>query len=302
MTDLKVYDRIILRYPTAVDLSYKDFLNTYGGRFITEHHADVIGELRVLEQGVLNPIRIHLERRNAPKILSQSCGIIGVTDEIRRIYLDISGGGKPSTVIPNGIAVKSVPFSGFQSFTQDPLKLLFVSSTFYAGHGLDRLLRGLSEYRGNHTISLTLVGKIYRREEIELLQSLNNPKVKLIRHEQLDGEELDRVFSQANLAVSTLALFRDGITQACPLKTREYMARGLPFIYSYEDMDLEKDLEFLLKIPANDGAVQIDDLFKFVSTLSHLNDPAQKLRQYAEIKMDWSVKMEKMYDFAYSII
>lgn len=300
MTDLKVYDRIILRYPTAVDISFKDFINAYNGRFITEHHADVIGELRVLEQGVLNPIRIFLENRNAPKVLSKSCGIIGVTEEIRQIYLEKCVGEKASTTIPNGIDVDSIPFSKFQQLNQLFLNLLFVSTTFYAAHGLDRLLKGLIQYRGHKTINLTLVGKIYRGEELGLLKSINNSKVIIKYHDRLYGEELDVIFSQAHLAVSTLALFRDGLSQASPLKTREYTARGLPFIYAYDDMDLNENLDFCYKIPINTEPVNIEDIVHFSEKKCSQHNVAKTMRDYATEKMDWSHKMKKMYNFAIS--
>lgn len=302
LTDLSGYDRIILRYPTSVDLRFQGFLEKYGGRFISEHHADVIGELKVLEKGVLNPLRIRLERKNASKILAQSSGIIGVTEEIRNIYVEVAGKEKPSAVIPNGIDVESVPFSEYLPYDQGQLNLLFVSSTFYPSHGLDRLLRGLQDYKGHYPISLTLVGDIYRREERTLLRSLNDQKVKVTRHKQLSRDELNRVFSQTHLAVSTLALFRGGLKQGCPLKTREYMARGLPFIYSYDDLDLNEDLKFYLKIPANNDAVNIDDLFHFAVSLSDSNTSPRQMRQYAENTLDWTIKMREMHTFALSTL
>lgn len=300
--DLEPYKRIVLRYPTSIDLDYREFLNKWGGRFLTEHHANVIRELRILEKGILNPVRIFLEKRNAPKILKHTCGLIGVTEEIRRIYEETSGGGIPSTVISNGIDVKSIPFSGYLPFDESKIHLLYVSNTFYPGHGLDLLLRGLLEYNGNCTIQVSLVGGIYRKEEIELIEQLKRTKIRLILYKQLRGENLEQIFRSAHIAVSALAAFRDGLRQACPLKTREYIARGIPFVYAYEDTDLVDQLDFCLRLPPQDSPVDITEIISFLEKVSGTAGTSKQMRDYAEKNLDWKEKLEQMVKFVHSTL
>ncbi|QDJ50203.1 glycosyltransferase family 4 protein [Bordetella hinzii] len=57
-------------------------------------------------------------------------------------------------------------------------------------------------------------------------------------HGGLYGEELAQRYAQTDVALGTLALHRKGMRQAAPLKTREYLAYGLPVIAGYEDADL----------------------------------------------------------------
>ena len=56
--------------------------------------------------------------------------------------------------------------------------------------------------------------------------------------------------ASCDLAISTLALHRKDMQEACSLKTRECLAYGLPLVLPYRDSDLERlDCDFLLKIP-----------------------------------------------------
>jgi hypothetical protein len=65
----------------------------------------------------------------------------------------------------------------------------------------------------------------------------------------LNIKEAQNIASNANVAISTLALHRTVMTEACPLKTRFYLAMGLPVILGYDDTDLmEKQPDFLLNI------------------------------------------------------
>ena len=79
----------------------------------------------------------------------------------------------------------------------------------------------------------------------------------LTLHGYLGSEDYRKVMANCDLAISTLALYRKGMEEACPLKTRECLAYGLPMVLPYVDTDL-KDLnvDFLLKIPNKEDNIQ----------------------------------------------
>jgi hypothetical protein len=63
--------------------------------------------------------------------------------------------------------------------------------------------------------------------------------------------------ADCDLAISTLALHRKGMKEACPLKTRECLAYGLPMVLPYVDTDLKDlDADSLLKIPNKEDNIQ----------------------------------------------
>jgi hypothetical protein len=57
------------------------------------------------------------------------------------------------------------------------------------------------------------------------------------------------VLRNATIGIGTLALHRKNMEEACPLKTREYLANGLPVLIAYKDSDLSGKEEFVCQIP-----------------------------------------------------
>ena len=296
--DLTPYDRIILRYPSSIDLSYRGFFRKYKDKIITEHNSIMKTELKTLEVGWLNPLRIFLEHINSPKLLSEAAGIIGVTDEIRRFQLGLIKQTKPSTVISNGIDVEGIKFTKFKRFDNETLNMIFVSNTFYPWHGLDRLLEGLMEYEGDININLFLIGEIYRDEELRMINNMKRGKINIHALGKHQGDKLDHYYMNSNVAVSSLALFRINLNEACVLKTREYIARGIPFVYAYEDVDIPEDCRFALKFRDCDEPIDIQKLIGFVKDVSNRDHLSEKMREYASGNLDWKYKVTEMYKFA----
>lgn len=299
--DLSDYDRIILRYPGAFDLAYKGFFEKYTNKIITEHHSIVETEIKALEVGRLNSLRILLDRKNAPKVLSYALGIIGVTEEIRQKQLEIAGQDKPSTVVSNSLDVESVKLTKFIPFDGRSLNMITVSTTFYPWQGLDRLVQAMETYNGDTDLNLSLAGNFEGSSGQKMIEELNLKRGTIQVLGEAYGEKLDEYFSKAHLAVSTLALHRKALADACPLKTREYVARGIPFIYAYNDVDIQGDPEFALKFPSSDDPLDMNQIIEFVRTFSGKEKLSERMREYASEHLDCKIKVKKMVEFAVSI-
>ena len=296
--NLNKYDYIILRYANA-DKSGIDFVNTYN--IITEHHTDEISEylskLNTKLSNVLRinqKIRLNLERKYGAAILQGCKGLIAVTDEIRKVELNRIHSKIPSIIIPNGINVKSIKFTGFKRFDGKNLDIAIVANHLSPWHGLDRFINALNHYKNDVNILLHIIGNINMTD----LKNITSNFKRIKFYGSKTGAELDDILSKMQLAISTLGLFRKKMKEACSLKTREYTARGLPFILAYNDPDLDhvnKNLKFYLLLENNDSPIDIKKVINFVYQLN--NDPKMKdisnyMRQYAFEHMDWKVKMK----------
>ena len=72
----------------------------------------------------------------------------------------------------------------------------------------------------------------------------------------LTTAEYREILAQCDLGLGTLALYRKGMTEASPLKVREYLAYGLPTVIGYEDTDfVGAEPWFLERLPNSDWAV-----------------------------------------------
>ena len=100
-------------------------------------------------------------------------------------------------------------------------------------HGYERIIRGIADYYrkgGGRSISFTLVGEggelSYYKELTSKLE-LNNYihfKGKMV------GEELNAEFDNSDIGVESFGFYKIDISTSSSLKSREYLARGLPYI------------------------------------------------------------------------
>lgn len=304
--DFSNYDKIVLRY-TGADPSYNEFVKNYS--VITEHHTNILSEMRAKTKAdfswvekQIKKIRFFMEQRYGPNLISKCSGLIGVTNEIRKMELDRSKADIPSTAISNGINVESITPTGFKHFDGNSLNLAFVAAHISQSrtpwHGVDRLVRGITRYKGNVSINLHLIG------QCELKTPKNIGKHRIFSHGVKSHQEYDTLMSQMNLGVSALAQHRIGLTQACSLKTREYLARGLPFLLGYDDPDFDvQNNSWLFQAPPNDEPIEFDKLVEHCNLLRSQSEKSivESMRNHAKKNVDWRVKINEMWAFLESL-
>lgn len=295
--DLEKYDRIVLRHLKGGHLSYRSFFGRYPGKVLSEHHTKETTELSVERSGLCSLLG---ESLLTPRVLAHCIGIIGVTDEIRDYQCRRLNRPIPSETISNGVTVDVERQTGFQRFDGRHLTLVFVAARFRPWHGLDRLVNSLRHYHGPVFITVKLVGEVGGSDLIQI-QRLSNPNTQIEIVSARNGDELDAFVARANLAISSLALDRSGLTQGCVLKTRQYMANGIPFFYGYQDCDIEPGFDLALRINTAEGVFDLEPIINFATEVSCLQDVSERMRLYAHTRMDWKCKIRQMYDFATGI-
>jgi glycosyltransferase involved in cell wall biosynthesis len=303
--DLPAYDAVVLRYPGAADLTLDGFLARHGRRLVSEHHTDQLAELRLLATSPAGWAKLALEQMRGRRFLAGVRGIVAVTEELRRLQLarcPLPVTSTPaSTVIANGIDVAGTAVSGFVPADGRTLVLVFSAARFWPWQGLDRLLAGMAAYRGPLRLVLHLLGEVEPGDLVAItrLRQSAGERIAIHAHGVLDAAASEPIYRQANLAISTLALQRKAMTAACPLKTREYVARGLPLVYAYDDPDLAADHPGWLRLPSGEAPLAIEELAAFAGRLA---GPAghglvDGLRAYAERHLDWQGKLARLCDF-----
>jgi len=230
-------------------------------------------------------------------IRKYSDAIVGVTDEITQYELYRSGTiNKPHITIGNGCNVDSIPLREPPHFSSNNLNLLCVTSVD-SRHGLDRLIRGLALYRGPTTVTLHIAGEgpelpnlksIVR--ELEILDMVKF-------HGYMTGKPLESLFDTCHLAVGSLGMHRQGLTQGSILKSREYIARGIPYVIACADPDVPDDFPYTHRVLPDESPVSIEAVIDFAQIISGDPEHPQKMRAYAMEHLDWSVKMNRLKKF-----
>jgi hypothetical protein len=180
----------------------------------------------------LNLFEASLERYIGHKVLERAVGIIGVTPEIVEYELSRLTNPKPAYCYPNGIDL------GRYRIVQDRRKgipkFIFVASFDAPWHGVDLLLKELG--RTKNSFELHLVGDIS-------LKTYSDDN-RFVYHGLQDERYIDDLVSKCDVGLGSFALFRKHMTQACPLKIRQYLAMGLPVFSGHIDSGLPVNFPF----------------------------------------------------------
>lgn len=140
--------------------------------------------------------------------------------------------GIPCIKTMNGILVDEIKIRHPQK-NNGEIHIIAVSS-MEKWHGYERAIEGLHRYYSandtNETIILDLVGE--GPEKNKYLQLIEQYKLsdKVIMHGFKTGSDLDLLYNFADIALGTLSAYRIGLKSTSALKTREYLAKGIPMI------------------------------------------------------------------------
>lgn len=297
--DLSKYDAIIIRYPRPVSYDWKVFTDKYKNKLLTEHHAIALPETiqKITFGNILNFIQEYI---NSRFLKNHLIGLIGVTDEISIEESKTNSSLKTQT-ISNGINVADVTFTKYIPFNKKKLIMTMIASEYAPWQGLDRLLNSLLIYNNINKINIiiNIVGQQISTSDSKLIQMINDTKenitINLLGIKR--GKELDEIMARSTLAIGSLAIYRQKLKEACALKVREYLARGIPFVYTAIDPDIPRDCRFALELPNDETSIEFEDIINFAIQTSNISDLANEIRAFAYKTVDWKIKVNEMYTF-----
>ena len=199
--------------------------------------------------------------------------------------------------ISNGIDFERIKLKSAKSQSPNRINLLGVAEIHY-WHGFDRLIKGLADYYKSVQIETEVFFDIVGggvQNELDMLKNLTrelNLENYVTFYNESSGEELDAFFEKADFGVASLGRHRSGISKIKTLKTREYAARGIPFIYSETDDDFD-NMPYIIKAPADESPIDINKIVEFYKSLKI--SPAE-IRLTIEDTLSWRIQMQKVID------
>jgi len=206
--------------------------------------------------------------------------------------------GAKTIRISNGVDLRTTPKKRNKLSIDDVFNLIGVANVSH-WHGFDRVIYGIARYYAKHGTSAQpevffhIVGVGKNLIELQnLARSLGVGKY-VIFHGTKVSDELDRLFDMSHVAVGSLGNHRKGLKESSDLKTREYCARGIPFVISYEDEDFSDGFPYMLKVEATDEPIDINSVINFYRNVFHM-DYINEMRKYAEERLSWDVKLKPL--------
>lgn len=213
-------DLIVLRYAPNDPFRARATRNL-DAAVVSLHHTLELEEMK------LNGARVRVlaERRWGNRALRSADHIAGVTREIADYELRRCRRVKDEAFIyPNGADMTNAPH-GVVPRASVP-EIVFVADNFQPWQGLDRLLTNLPET----AFHLHLVGEL----PLSLRDMAHDSRIKCWG--RLPRRELEQLLGSASVGLSSFALDRKNMREACTLKVREYLSSGLAVYSGHADV------------------------------------------------------------------
>lgn len=221
----------------------------------------------------------------AARLYSEAKGLVGVTDEITTFYT--SKYPINAITVANGYDVLNTNASIQTESQTDRPQMIFVGSPGLEWHGIDKLCelaKALPE------VDIHLVGPIMNEDGLPS---------NLVQHGFLDSASLASLYARMDIGIGTLALHRKNMSEASPLKVREYCAYGLPVIIAYKDTDLSGQ-DFILEIDNDDSTIS-NNIEKIKDFIAKWHRRKVK-REIVMPLIDYGEKEKKRLDFMQEVM
>jgi glycosyltransferase involved in cell wall biosynthesis len=207
--------------------------------------------------------------------------------------------GQKTIKISNGIDFNSVKLKKESNHPANELHMIGVAE-IHRWHGFDRVIKGLADYYSkpkNIKVYFHIIGYFFspvERDEITQIIKENHLEQYVILYGKKHGNELDEVFDRCDFGIGSLGRHRVGIDNIKTLKNREYAARGIPFAFSETDTDFDRQ-PYILKMPANESAICIEDIINFYQQLTIT---PQQIRDSIQ-HLSWKNQMKRVIEVVY---
>jgi glycosyltransferase involved in cell wall biosynthesis len=249
----RVVDAVLEHQP---DLAYIRHGLWYPSFDRLARHVPVVVEVGANDRAEINTksaVKSTLHRVTRSRYLRACSGFVFVTHELAASPA-FTAFDKPHVVVSNGIDLSD--YDGLPATVDAPPRLVFLGhpdSPWHGVHELPGLARAFPDWQ------IDVVGP--RPGEIGAAPD------NLHLHHAMDRAACRPILTRADVGIGTLGLYRLGTEEASPLKTREYLAHGLPVIAGYLDTDFPETVPFLLRVPNRPGGLgaAYDEVARFVA-------------------------------------
>lgn len=203
--------------------------------------------------------------------------------------------------ISNGVYINEFNLTK-NNKANNTINLICVSSCL-KWHGYDRILQGISNYYNHNkkpsiNVNLIIVGEgpetIFYKRFVENKGLSEYVFFKGI----VTGEDLDELYYDSDIAIDAMGRHRVGVYYNSSLKGKEYAERGLPIISGVKtEFDLDSQYPFYFRVPADDSAVQINEIIDFFDKIKLIDNYRIQIHEYAKNNFSYEVAMKKIIDY-----
>ncbi len=235
----------------------------------------------------IDKLKLFIKDTYITKNLHKYVSYIATTNSIDELW------GIKTIKIRNGIDINTLPLvkreKGNKEFNMIGL------ANLNSWHGYDRIIKALDTYiknGGKEDMHFYIVGEGKEKANLEKLVSDYNLKDRVHFKGVLRGKELDSLLDNMDIGISSLALHRAGSGHD-PIKTKEFLGRGIPVMLGYKDKLVDMSLEYVIKVSEDESDIDLNKVYKkFID----IRFNKEEIRKYASENLSWTKQISKVID------
>lgn len=196
--------------------------------------------------------------------------------------------GIKTVYFENGISTKDVQVRNYIGFKENTLRFIGVAN-LNAWHGYDRVIKGIAKYyekENKINFLFNIVGEGVELVNLEKITEELGLQQRIIFHGKKYGRELDEVYDNSDVAVSSVGFFRLDSIPRTSLKTREACLKGVPFISVKGDPVFDNDFKYMYLVEDKDTPIDVEGVYNWFKTLSS-DIYLEEMYQFAVKNLSW---------------
>lgn len=204
----------------------------------------------------------------------------------------------PCITLVNGVDIKDQKEK--QCRKKDGTIVLLAVATHAQWHGYERVIQGMHDYYvsgGERNIVFNIVGNggqiQYYKELVDDYQLYEHA----IFHGQLKGTKLDDIYDNSDIAIGSLGFYKINLQSNAPIKLREYCARGIPFVYGYEDISFGENDYFAYRVSNDATPIDIRKVIEFYEKMYDGRALTKDMREYTRMHLTWNKILQPVIDY-----
>lgn len=212
--------------------------------------------------------------------------------------------GVPTIRTINGIQLETIsPAKG--TYQENRITMMAVAY-MQSHHGYERIIEGLHHYYqkadNKYTVDLLLIGDGPEKPFYQSLVQKYHLESYVRFYPTMSGDALDKMYDISDIALSSFGTYKKGVyTRLSALKTREYLAKGMPIITGCEIDVLDSQYEYVRNFPNCADPVNIDEVTAFYDKIKQKEKDKQTvintIRRFAESHVSMDSAMKPIVDY-----
>ena len=219
--------------------------------------------------------------------------------------------GIESIRISNGIAPDKITPQNKRTAANNKIVFSGVALLTY-WNGYDRLMQGIADYYQGDAVNkkdiyFNIAGDGEELKKLKRMAQRLRLQDRVVFHGFISGQKLEDIYNQTDIAVGTLAPFRkykDHVMST--LKTKEYTAKGIPFIKGdRDDVFDDAGVDFCFNVTRNESPINLNEIVDWYENLKILyptnNELIQHVRSFAFDSLTWVKQLEPVAAYISSV-